>query len=358
MTIRGTDPLALLVTLALGAAGGALAAWAQLPLGFLMGSLVVTAVAAMAGWRPFGLPITLPGKFRMCFVPVIGVAIGGAFTPQVAGQMAGWMPSLLALCLFVPMAHGLGYAIYRRGGVGQREALFGAVPGGLIESVTLAEAAGADMREVTVLQFLRLILAILSVPMIFWAMTGQAVGSAAGVRLAGQDTALGLADVLALLAAGMFGALGARALRLPGWIVMGPLVCSAALHGSGWITAGPPSWMVSATQVVLGTGLGARFAGVRRDTLLRAGRLALANGAAALLLALAFAEALHWTVGEPVAAVFLAFAPGGLAEMSLIALSLQISVIYVTAHHALRIILAVLLAQAAARWSNRQPPKA
>ena len=45
------------------------------------------------------------------------------------------------------------------------------------------------------------------------------------------------------------------------------------------------------------------------------------------------------------AAVFLAFAPGGLAEMGLIALSLQMSVVYVTAHHVLRIVLSVLIAQ-------------
>jgi uncharacterized membrane protein AbrB (regulator of aidB expression) len=50
-------------------------------------------------------------------------------------------------------------------------------------------------------------------------------------------------------------------------------------------------------------------------------------------------------VGEPLAAVFLAFAPGGLAEMGLIALSLQMSVIYVTAHHVARIVLAVTVAR-------------
>jgi uncharacterized membrane protein AbrB (regulator of aidB expression) len=54
---------------------------------------------------------------------------------------------------------------------------------------------------------------------------------------------------------------------------------------------------------------------------------------------------LHGFVDQNWTAVFLAFAPGGLAEMSLIALSLQISVIYVTAHHVLRIVLAVLAAR-------------
>jgi len=54
-------------------------------------------------------------------------------------------------------------------------------------------------------------------------------------------------------------------------------------------------------------------------------------------------------VNEPVAATFLAFAPGGLAEMGLIALSLDMSVIYVTAHHVLRIVLAVSAARILAR---------
>ena len=58
---------------------------------------------------------------------------------------------------------------------------------------------------------------------------------------------------------------------------------------------------------------------------------------------------LHLLVGEPVAAVFLAFAPGGLAEMTLIALSLKINVIYVTVHHVGRIVLAVSLAKLGAR---------
>ena len=246
----------------------------------------------------------------------------------------------------------MGYFIYRRGGVGRAEALYGAVPGGLIESVTLAEAAGADVAMVTVLQFLRLIGTIVAVPLLFWAVTGHAVGSASGVAMVGSAVPLGLRDVGLLVAAGLVGVAVARTLRLPGWIVTGPLAASAALHGFGVMEAVPPLWMVQAVQVVLGTGLGARFAGVKRAVLVRAGRVALVNGVAALVLALAFAGGLHWMVGEPVTAVFLAFAPGGLAEMSLIALSMQVSVIFVTAHHVARIVLAVALAQVVGRWAR------
>jgi uncharacterized protein len=47
-----------------------------------------------------------------------------------------------------------------------------------------------------------------------------------------------------------------------------------------------------------------------------------------LVLSTVFATVLYGIVGERWEAVFLAFAPGGLAEMALVALSLEISVIY------------------------------
>jgi hypothetical protein len=345
MKIAGVDLRALALTLALGAVGGLAAHAAQLPLGYLLGSMVLVGVLAAFDIKPLGRTLTLPPHLRFSFVPVIGVAIGGAFTPEVARASLGWGPSLAALFLFVPVAHVMGYAVYRRGGLARAEAYYSAIPGGLIESVQMGEEAGADARVLITLQTLRLIGTIIAVPLIFLALTGAAVGSAAGTTMVGASVPLTPQDVGLMIAAGLIGVMAGKRLRLPGYIITGPLLCSAVLHGTGLMQAIPPGWLISVTQVILGAGLGVRFVGMDRKLLARCGKLALVNGLAALALAFAFAELVHLMAGEPLAAAFLAFAPGGLAEMSLIALSLNMSVIYVTAHHVLRIVLAVSFAK-------------
>jgi len=335
----------LAVTLAVGAAGGWAASHLHLPLALLLGALLATGTVAALDWRPFGQRILLPMKLRSAFVPVIGVSIGGAFTPEVAGQMLAWSASLLALFLFLPLLHGTGFLIYRRGGLPRVESYFGAAPGGLIETVQMGEEAGGDPRLMTVLQFLRLILTIIAVPLIFAALTGGAVGSASGVTLPAAKVALTPVEVGFLIAVGAAGVLVGRMLRFPAYIMTGPILFSALAHGTGLVHGVPPEWLVGVTQVVVGCGLGARFAGVDHRLLLRALRLAAINAAVALALTFAFAAALGPVVGEPVAAVFLAYAPGGLAEMSLVALSLNMSVVYVTIHHILRIVLSVFAAR-------------
>jgi membrane AbrB-like protein len=284
--------------------------------------------------------LALAGSPNQGYVPT-----GHAITPEVLAEARHWWPSLLALLAFLPIAHATGYLIYSRGGLPKLESFFGSVPGGLIETVQMGEEAGADVRVLITLQTLRLIGTIIAVPLIFLALTGHTVGSAAGTTMVGASVPLTLQDVGLMIAAGLIGVQAGKWLRLPGYIITGPLLCSAALHATGLMQAIPPGWLVAVTQVILGAGLGVRFVGMDHKLLVKCGKLAAINGVFALVLAFAFAEVVHLLAGEPLAATFLAFAPGGLAEMSLVALSLNMSVIYVTAHHVLRIVLAVSFAK-------------
>ena len=82
-----------------------------------------------------------------------------------------------------------------------------------------------------------------------------------------------------------------------------------------------------------------------------------------LAICLVVAWAVHGLTGIPFDSAVLAFAPGGLAEMSLIALYLGGDTAYVAAHHIVRITMVVLLVPPSYKLLKRlfpgwlEPPK-
>ncbi|MCB1389156.1 MAG: AbrB family transcriptional regulator [Rhodobacteraceae bacterium] len=347
---NGIPPLTIALTFALGGAGGLVARWAGLPLAMLLGSMLTITTASALGVRLGGHAPAVPQKWRHVLVPVIGTAIGASFPPDFAAQVARWWLTMAALVLFIPASHALGYAIFRRlGKLGPSTAYFAAMPGGFIESLDMGERAGADMPLLIMLQFLRLTLCIVLIPIGFSLIEGHAVGSAAGLA-AGPRPPLGVTDVAVLTGIAVAGWFIASRLRFPAAVLSGPLLLSGLAHALELTQAVPPAWTVLVTQWVMGTSLGVRLSGFTRGQAGLALRLSLVHVGLMLGAATLVALAVAGPVGEPVAAVVLAFAPGGVTEMSLVALSLHLSAVYVTLHHLARIVLAVLIARFGQRW--------
>ena len=329
-------PARLAWAFAIGIAGGLAAIAIGAPLPWLLGSVVSVGFAAMfTQLRP-----KVPHNLRTWFVPVIGVAIGAAFTPEILADFGRWWPSLAALCVFIPAAHMCCFWALRRGGLDAPTAYWGSVPGGLIESVFLGEEAGADVAILTMLQFLRLILCIMVIPLGFTIATGEAVGSASGAVIGGETT-LTPVDWVILALCGAVGFLGGRRIGLPAAVMTGPLFLSGIAHLAGLVHGAPPNWLISLTQLIIGVSLGCSFAGLAPSLLAATMRMSAVNLVITLGLAGIAAVTLPPLVGEPWEAVVLAYAPGGIAEMSLVALSLEVSILYVTAHHVARIVLAI-----------------
>ena len=85
----------LAATLGLGAAGGAVFAYYRLPLAWMLGAMFATMPLAVAG---VGLRMDL--RLRMLMIAVLGVMIGGAFSPAVLADAGTWWKSILALVVF------------------------------------------------------------------------------------------------------------------------------------------------------------------------------------------------------------------------------------------------------------------
>ncbi|MEM7257015.1 MAG: AbrB family transcriptional regulator, partial [Pseudomonadota bacterium] len=227
------------------------------------------------------------------------------------------------------------------GGYKKLDAYFASLPGGIIDAAALAEEAGADLRIVTAQHFIRIILVVASVPVLFLLIGGGAVGSMAGESMATSD--YDAIDVTMIIVIGLVGLTLGRLTRLPVSHMLGPLFLALLLSVGGFIDINIPPWMSHAAQFMVGTALGAQFSGVSRRLLLRGLNMGLLAGVYMLCLAGFFATLLVDHVPAEFEALFISFTAGGLAEMSLIALSLNFNPVVVAIHHLVRILLTVFI---------------
>jgi uncharacterized protein len=332
----------VLAALALAAAAGAAADAIGAPLPWLLGPLVVTAVAAMADLRIAGASLRLPKELRAFCIPVIGVAIGATVTPEVVSQARDWWPSLLAVLPFVVIVQFLNYAILRKlSDYDRPTAFFAASPGGLVDAVLCGESRGGVLATMSTQHFARIAVTVATVPFLLSSLADGGSASSAQTTISAWPS---VSDIVLLALCAVLGGILGHWLRLPAGMMLGPFILSAALHMTGVSAAGVPPLLVHVAQFVVGGVLGFQFAGVRRAQVARGVGFAALTVAVALCVAEGFALVLSPIVGAPLAAVFLGFAPGGLAEMGLVAVSVGAEPAFVVAHHILRIILTISVA--------------
>ncbi|MGQ3486005.1 AbrB family transcriptional regulator [Roseovarius pacificus] len=341
-----------LALLALSSLAGGLALLLGLPLPFLLGPLVVSAVLATALPQHLPAGYSFPAWLRLAFISVIGLMIGARVSPELLASAPQLALSFSAMVLFVPVAHAFNYTIFRRiGGYDPATAFYSATPGGLFESLAMGEEAGADLARLTLQQFMRVILVVTILPVGLSLWLGQPVGSASGATLARDGVPWSALPVIVL--AGIAGYAAGRWLRLPAGQLTGPMAVAALLSVSGAYHLDIPQWLVNVAQIVVGTALGMRFTGLSRHLILRGMGLSLLSVGGMLILAACFAEALYLLVNEPFDVMLISFAPGGVTEMALVALSLQANPALVTLHHIWRILITVLSLSLSSRLLRR-----
>ncbi len=326
------------LTLALGAAGGIAADAIGVPLAWMMGAMVVTTAASMAG-----LPLLVPAWARQPNVAVLGVMLGSGFTPLIIQRFDDWLPTILGVAVYVTLVTFILSWYFRRiGHFDPVTAFFAGSPGGLNEMVIAGREMGGDDRTIALVHGARVLLVVMAVPFGFVVFGDYHPGSRPPIGGAVFD--LPWRDALLLAGCAVVGAVGAKLLRIPAAFVIGPMIVSAAVHLTGWSDSRPPAFLVGLAQVVLGCGVGARFSGVAFGFLLRILRLSIGATLVMIGLTLAFAYALRGLAETSFEALVLALAPGGLAEMSLIALAMSIDAAFVATHHVLRIGMIVVAA--------------
>jgi membrane AbrB-like protein len=328
--------------------GGAIFYILRWPLPWVLGGLTAIALSLVGGFKPH-----IPNLFRQSMSACLGVMLGSGLTPQIIGQAPQYAVSIVLL-LFITLLGIIGgvYIMYRLSSFDVKTSYFMAMPGGLTDMATIGQEMGADPRPIAISHTLRIIIVVWSIPWLLLAFSDLAVNRAA---LPLHRPLPGVYELLGLFFC-LIGWPIAKAMRLPAAPIMGPLIISACLHVSGILTSSPPAEMVIAAQIVLGAWLGARFLGITKAEIKAGLSCALALTAYLMVLGLIGAAVAHYLTGLNYPTLLLAFAPGGIGEMSLMGLALHLEGSVIALHHLARIILVLLIAPFAYKIYCRSRP--
>lgn len=322
-----------LATLALGAAGGAVFEGIGVPLPWMLGSMVLVTIGAL-----LRLPLTAPSTIRPPMTAIIGVMLGGGFSPELLGQLATWTLPLVGLIAYTIAAAALCvWYLVHVAGYDRDTAFFAGMPGGLVEMIELATERGADIRIVALTHGARILLIVLTVPLLVQFMDSGAAVPVAPIARAGMAET-SVATLLGLGIAALVGVWVGERLHLPARHLLGPMLVSGAVHMTGLVRLAPPSELVQAAQLVIGTVLGARFVGTAPALIGRI--LAVSTGMTVILVLTTLASAMLVSRigGQDFVTLVLSYTPGGLPEMSLLAMALGADVAFVATHHLVRVL--------------------
>ena len=321
------------LTLAAGALGGWAAAAVRLPLPWVLGSMLAVAAVTLGG-----VGATQPIAGRRIAQMTIGVALGLGFTPPVLRSVAAMGHWLVLGAVYSLVLSALAARLFQRWArVDAMTAAYSTAVGASAEMALQAQRAGANGAVVASSHAVR-ITVVVTLASFIARLTGEH-GDALADPTA-QTLSLQMSIVFAVLAVAA-GWIGQR-IRLPNAFLLGPVIMAASFAANGVVARLHP-WALEAAQIVIGWGLGQHMT---RQFFMSSPRILAVSTAitvAMLGICVMAAAALHAVAGVSLLTAFLSLAPGGTAEMAIIAKTYGIGAPAVTAFHFFRVVATIVL---------------
>lgn len=327
----------------------ALLEWAAFPAALLLGPMLAAIVVAVMGADMRTPRWTIQGAQA-----VIGCLVARAFTPSILTSIIQDWALLLAVVATTILAGALvGVTLVKLKVLPGTTAAWGSSPGGATAMVAMAADFGADVRLVAFMQYLRVVIVVVTASLVARLLVGDngVVANTATDALA-LPPLLPLAGTLAVILIGA--PIGLR-LRLPAGPMLVPMVAGTILHAGGWLDITLPPALLAIAYVALGWYVGLGFNRTIFLYALRALPKLLLCTALLIVLCALSAWLLTWQLHIDPLSAYLATSPGGLDSVAIIAVGSRADIPFVLAAQTLRLFLVLLtgptLAKLIARYA-------
>ncbi|WP_281995161.1 AbrB family transcriptional regulator [Ruegeria faecimaris] len=306
----------------------------HLPLPWLLGPIFACLIASLVGVPMRGIKMVHDGMRT-----ILGVAVGATFTTTLLVSMAGMWPTLLMIPVMTGCIGVIGVLYFQRlWGFDFPTSYYSAMPGGLQDMLVFGEEAGGDVRALSLIHATRVLVIVVVLPFLLTWVWDADLSNPPGAPAASIEVVqLGL-----MVFCGLAGWQIAKRVGMFGAAILGPLLLAAAFALTGILNHRPPAEAIWAAQFFIGMGVGSKYAGVTMAEVRTDVTAGLGFCMILLVLTIIFAETIHLAGLAPPMETILAFAPGGQAELTVLALIVGADMAFVVAHHVLRIFVVIL----------------
>jgi hypothetical protein len=313
--------------LLIGTLGGCVFDFLDLPAAYLSGSMLAVAIWVIAG-RKAELPNPLS---NLSFIAT-GSLLGAGIDRNSLSSITDWPVSLIMLGISMIVLLALVRLYLRRVHHYDRNtAILCSVPGAMSFVVAVATEIGADTRRVAVIQTVRLATVMVLIPIVVGYTNVHSP-----LPTATPKDMLGWPEIAMVLALSCLGVPLGSLLRIPAPYFTGPMVISGALFMTGTVEGAIPAYVLYPPLIICGATIGTRFAGSTKKFLISCTKA----GIGATGLGLAITSLFAWPTAAfldlPFMQVWLAFAPGGLEAMTVLAFTLDTDPAFVAGHQIIR----------------------
>ena len=244
------------------------------------------------------------------------------------------------MTIYIPFAFFFTFLVLTKiRKIDKPEAFFIASPGGLIEMVLGAEECKADSKLVGIVHLIRIFLTVFTVPSLILLSFPDSFKREAIWPIFELDL-INLSILLLIVYLGIF---FGRLIKLPGPRLFGPLLLSAIISIFEIYKIDISISIVIFAQIVSGSFFGSNFNGLTWKIAGKYVGHAITGVLTFFFSMLPFIFLIKFISNIKPAAIVLAFSPGGVYEMGLLAFLLNIEPSFVITHHLFRLTIVVVI---------------
>ena len=333
-----------------------------MPKKYALNNLLVLVVSLLCGWLLWRCHIILPWMFGPILGSLIvvrglkrdvhwpswlselglimlGVQIGSSFTRQVIADIQShWLSIVIVNVLTLALALIVSYGFRKIAAVNEETAVLSVIPGALSQMLVMAEEnKRADLLVVSLTQTSRIIFVVILVPVLAFLFQGEQETKSSIVQTPLLTETLRIEHIAILIVGIIVVYAVMKKINFPTKMLLAPIVVLIIwnLTTERIFTLDPP--IIAAAQVIYMVRVGVQIAHLT-DQL--KGRIALAIAFQNILLiagTLFMVWGIQYLNHIPLNTIFLGAAPGGMAQIVLVALDTGADVAIVSSFHIFRI---------------------